>query len=228
VGGGGQGQIAPAPASTRGGVSGQISARIKERPASARSRVAMGAPPLASARSARGSSRRDTAPPSAPPAPPNRHSASRAGTDILGDEMTPESPKNDLGRDGRLFKYPEWDEVPPPTMPPYHHLTPPNPVCYVKPTLPNPICHLASHARARSLSLAHTHTYTWLYFCVCGDDDGWRAGLVRGPALLAWAPQSPLPLESLLRGPWLLRGPRLLRVGRGRLSLASEPPTPLL
>ena len=172
---------APAPASTRGGVSGQISARIKERPASARSRVAMGAPPLASARSARASSRRDTGPPAAPPAPPNRHTPSRGGTDTLGDEMTPESPKNDTGRDGRLFKYPEWDEVPPPSfppsehptirashMPPSHHPTPPNPACYVKPTLPNPICHLASHARSRALSLSLSHTWLYFYFSVWG------------------------------------------------------------
>jgi len=28
------------------------------------------------------------------------------------DDDTPESPRDDVGRDGRLFKYPEWDEVP--------------------------------------------------------------------------------------------------------------------
>ena len=27
------------------------------------------------------------------------------------DDLTPESPRDDVGRDGRLFKYPEWDEV---------------------------------------------------------------------------------------------------------------------
>lgn len=27
------------------------------------------------------------------------------------DDDTPESPRDDVGRDGRLFKYPEWDEV---------------------------------------------------------------------------------------------------------------------
>ena len=157
---------APAPASTRGGVSGQISARIKERPASARSRVAMGAPPLASARSARASSRRDTAPPSAPPAPPNRHTPSRGGTDTLGDEMTPESPKNDTGRDGRLFKYPEWDEVPPPSMPTSEHPICHHPTIPRLPTLPatsnqpsrtQSAILPATRARARSLSLSHTH-----------------------------------------------------------------------
>jgi hypothetical protein len=102
--------------------------------------------------------------------------------------MTPESPKNDMGRDGRLFKYPEWDEVPQPTMPPSHHPIPPNPACYVKLTLPNPICHLASRARARSLSLSLSHTlsfsltHTWLFFYVCvgmmSDGGlGWQDGL---------------------------------------------------
>ena len=122
--------VSTLPPSARGpliSARGQLSGRIKERPPSARSRLAMGAPPLASARSGRLSTRRhNTQEDGAVGTLTLTHTSNRGprssgmGAGHGGgpgdvpksprDDDTPESPR-DGGRDGRLFKYPEWDEV---------------------------------------------------------------------------------------------------------------------
>lgn len=76
----------------------------------------MGAPPLGSARSGRVSSRREgggfsSARTAGPVGRVPGGVVSEMGMSPRDDD-TPESPR-DGGRDGRLFKYPEWDEVPP-------------------------------------------------------------------------------------------------------------------
>uniref|UniRef100_A0A7S0EZJ1 Uncharacterized protein n=1 Tax=Hanusia phi TaxID=3032 RepID=A0A7S0EZJ1_9CRYP len=94
-----------------GSMIGQGSARLKERPPSARSRAQMGAPPLGSGRiSARRAMDGTTSTQLSA-----RRTLSLTGvvTPDIGmsprDDLTPESPR-DGGRVGRLFKYPEWDE----------------------------------------------------------------------------------------------------------------------
>ena len=103
LGGGGSSLLGP-----MGSARTSLSSRLKERPPSARSRQAMGAPPLISARSARPSAR----------AMSGRVAAAGRAPSVASDVdrflsprdgLTPESPR-DWGRDGRLFKYPEWDE----------------------------------------------------------------------------------------------------------------------
>jgi hypothetical protein len=93
-------------AAPRGGkrsARGALSARdkLEKRPASARSRSQMGAPPLGSGRRAGPS-----------PAVSGRRMGGSATPDMglsPREEWTPDSPREG-GRDGRLFKYPEWDE----------------------------------------------------------------------------------------------------------------------
>lgn len=121
--------VSTLPPSARGpliSARGQLSGRIKERPPSARSRLAMGAPPLASARSGRLSTRRHNTQEAQEdgavrplisnrgPGAPGRGAGHAAGSGDVPmsprDDDTPESPR-DGGRDGRLFKFPEWDEV---------------------------------------------------------------------------------------------------------------------
>jgi hypothetical protein len=147
--------VSTLPPSARGpliSARGQLSGRIKERPPSARSRLAMGAPPLASARSGRLSTRRHNTQEDG--AVGNLTSnrgplSSGMGAGLGGgpgdvpmsprDDDTPESPR-DGGRDGRLFKYPEWDEVRHPPQSPVDYSAP----CHAPLLLPHSVTPLCS------------------------------------------------------------------------------------